>query len=142
MKAWQRSKRLGGYAALVLGVAGTALTGAGTAQAGVIPTWSAVVSWGGASNLTPAQVANSTGVVQVSAGGAHMLVLNADGTVWARGNNWFGQLGNGTETVSGTLIQVPRLTGVVQVSAGSFHSLALRSDGTVWEWGLWAPRIT
>ncbi|HEY2270402.1 MAG TPA: hypothetical protein VGI96_47840 [Streptosporangiaceae bacterium] len=139
MKAWQRSRRLGGYAVLVLGVAGTALTGAGTAQAGVIPARSAVVSWGGLGNLTPAQVASSTGAVQVSAGGAHMLVLNADGTVWARGNNWFGQLGNGTETVSGTLIHVPGLTGVVQVSAGSFHSLALRSDGTVWEWGLWGP---
>jgi alpha-tubulin suppressor-like RCC1 family protein len=137
MKAWQRSRRLGGYAALVLGLAGTALSGAGTAQAGVIPTRHAVVVWGGNSNFTPQQLANSAGVVQVSAGGAHSLVLSSDGTVWARGNNWFGQLGNGTDTASSTLIQVPGLTGVVQVSAGGFHSLALRSDGTVWEWGLW-----
>jgi regulator of chromosome condensation (RCC1) repeat-containing protein/Regulator of Chromosome Condensation (RCC1) repeat protein len=139
MKAWQRSRRLGGYAALVLGLAGTALSGAGTAQAGVVPTRHAVVVWGGDSNFTPQQLASSAGVVQVSAGGAHILVLKSDGTVWARGNNWFGQLGNGTDTASSTLIQVPGLTGVVQVSAGGFHSLALRSDGTVWEWGLWGP---
>ena len=139
MKASQRSRRLGGYAALVLGVAGTALTGAGTAQAGVIPTRAVVVSWGGNGAVNPAQLANSTGAVQTSGGGAHILVLKRDGTVWVQGNNWFGQLGNGTTTASGTLIQVPGLTGVVQVSAGSFHSLALRSDGTVWEWGLWGP---
>jgi alpha-tubulin suppressor-like RCC1 family protein len=139
MKALRRSRRLGGYAALVLGVAGTALTGASAARAGVIPTRPAVVSWGGINNLAPAQLANSTGVVQASAGGSHVLVLKSDGTVWAKGNNWFGQLGNGTSTASSTLIQVPGLAGVVQVSAGSFHSLALRSDGTVWEWGLWGP---
>jgi alpha-tubulin suppressor-like RCC1 family protein len=138
MKAWQRSRRLGGYAALILGVGGAAVAGAGTAQAGVIPVRHAVVDWGGISNLTPQQLVNSTGVIQVSAGGAHVLVLQPDGTVWARGNNWFGQLGNGTITASSTLIQVPGLTGVVQVSAGGFHSLALRSDGTVWQWGAWA----
>jgi alpha-tubulin suppressor-like RCC1 family protein len=140
MKALRRSSRLGGYAALVLGVAGAALTGAGTAHAGVVVhTRTAVVSWGGTDNLTPAQLVNSTGVVQASAGGAHDLVLKSDGTVWARGNNWFGQLGNGTTTASSTLSQVPGLAGVVQVSAGGFHSLALRSDGTVWQWGLWGP---
>jgi alpha-tubulin suppressor-like RCC1 family protein len=142
MQALRRSSRLarvGGYAALVLGVAGTAVTGAGSAQAGVIPTRHAVVAWGGNSNFTPQQLANSTGVVQASAGAAHSLVLSSDGTVWARGNNWFGQLGNGTNTASSTLIHVPGLTGVIQVSAGGFHSLALRSDGTVWEWGVWGP---
>jgi alpha-tubulin suppressor-like RCC1 family protein len=139
MKAWQRSRRLGGYAALILGVAGMALTGAGTAQAGVIPTRPAAVVWGSNNNLTPAQLASSTGVTQVSAGAMHLLVLQSDGTVWTRGNNWFGQLGNGTTIGSSTLIRVPGLAGVVQVSAGSFHSLALRSDGTVWQWGGWGP---
>ncbi|MGD0242090.1 MAG: hypothetical protein ABSB59_17410 [Streptosporangiaceae bacterium] len=139
MKAWQRSRRLGGYAVLILGLAGTALTGAGTAQAGVIPVRQAVVTWGGSGSLTPAQLASSAGVAEVSGGGLHILVLKSDGTVWAQGNNWGGQLGNGTTTASSTLIQVPGLTGVVQVSAGGLHSLALRSDGTVWEWGLWGP---
>ncbi len=68
MRALRRSRRLGGYAALVLGVGGTAPMGAGTAQAGVIPTRPAAVVWGSNNNLTPAQLANSTGVAQVSAG--------------------------------------------------------------------------
>jgi hypothetical protein len=76
MKALRRSRRLGGYAAVVLGVAGTALTGAGTARAGVFPARAAVASGGGASNLTPAQVANSTGVVRVSAGVGSSLAIH------------------------------------------------------------------
>lgn len=139
MKAWQRSRRLGGYAVLVLGVAGAAVAGAGTARAGVIPTRPAVMSWGGNGTPTPTQLAHSAGAVQTSAGGLHILVLQSSGTVWAQGNNWFGQLGNGTTTASATLVQVPGLTGVVQVAAGALHSLALRSDGTVWEWGTWGP---
>jgi alpha-tubulin suppressor-like RCC1 family protein len=71
----------------------------------------------------------------VSAGGLHSLALRSDGTVWAWGNNFFGQLGDGTYTSSNTPVQVPGLTGVIQVSADALHSLALRSDGTVWQWG-------
>ncbi len=74
----------------------------------------------------------------------HSLGLKSDGTVWAWGDNSFGQLGNGTYTGSSSPVQVkdPRnetgatpLTGIVSVSAGEFHSLALKSDGTVWAWG-------
>jgi alpha-tubulin suppressor-like RCC1 family protein len=137
MKAWQRSRRLGGYAALVLGVAGAALTGAGTAQAGVIPARLAVVFWGDNGNLIPQQMASSTGVVQASAGGAHSLVLSSDGTVRAWGGNDSGQLGDGTlgnhltpERVTG--IRAPSVTGI---SAGEKFAVAPGSDGSVWAWG-------
>ena len=74
-------------------------------------------------------------MAQVAAGGLHSLMLRSDGTVWAWGNNFFGQLGNGTVTSSSAPVQVSGLTGVVQVAAAAYHSLALRSDGTVWAWG-------
>lgn len=134
MKALWRSARLGGGAALVIGLAGTAVTGAPAAGAQVIPAQHAVMSWGG-NQVTPAQVGGTTGVVQVAAGGLHSLMLRSDRTVWAWGNNFFGQLGNGTTTSSSAPVQVSGLTGVVQVAAAGFHSLALRSDGTVWAWG-------
>ncbi|MCC7202339.1 MAG: hypothetical protein IT393_06750, partial [Nitrospirae bacterium] len=57
------------------------------------------------------------------------------GTVWAWGQNSFGQLGDGTETERHTPVQVIGLTGIVSVAAGDRHSLALKSDGTVWGWG-------
>jgi alpha-tubulin suppressor-like RCC1 family protein len=63
--------------------------------------------------------------------------LRSDGTVWAWGNNWQGQLGdNGTTPWRLTPFQVPGLSGVVAIAAGAHHSLALRSDGSVWAWGL------
>ena len=58
----------------------------------------------------------------------HVLVVNADGTVTAFGDNDLG----GCDVPAG-------LTGVVAVSAGDSISLALKSDGTVVEWGGQAP---
>jgi len=142
MKSWQRSRwlvRLMGCAALTIGLAGAAVAGSAPARALVIPpvaTRSVAASWGG-NIVAPTNLSGLTGVTQVSAGSLHSLALRSDGTVWAWGNNFYGQLGNGTATSSAYLtpVQVPGLTGIIQVSAGGLHSLALSSDGTVWEWG-------
>ena len=45
-------------------------------------------------NSTPIQVIDS-GVAQVAAGGSHSLFLKDDGSLWAMGYNYHGQLGNG-----------------------------------------------
>src|SRR6266446_10181 len=57
------------------------------------------------------------------------------GTVSAWGYNFYGQLGNGTNTDSNTPVQTSGLSGVTAIAGGLFHSLALKSDGTVWAWG-------
>ncbi|HYO66162.1 MAG TPA: hypothetical protein VEU33_08775 [Archangium sp.] len=46
--------------------------------------------------LTPVQVTGLTGVVAVATNSSHALALHTDGTVWAWGNNQYGQLGDGT----------------------------------------------
>jgi len=93
------------------------------------------------------------GVIQVAAAGAsgagatatgHTVALKADGTVWAWGQNFYGQLGDGTNG-SGTSKETPvqvkdeegmdTLQGVISVAAGAYHSVALKADGTVWAWG-------
>jgi hypothetical protein len=75
-----------------------------------------------------------TGVAAISAAYSHSLFLKTDGTVWASGANWSGQLGDGTTTYSrSTPIQV--MTGVAAVSAGGSHSLFRKTDGTVWASG-------
>jgi alpha-tubulin suppressor-like RCC1 family protein len=87
-----------------------------------------------------------TGIASISAGGAHSLALQSDGTVWAWGYNYYGQLGNGSfggESNMGSNLPVQVkdpagtgvLIGIVSVSAGADHSLALHSTGTVFAWG-------
>jgi RHS repeat-associated protein len=70
-----------------------------------------------------------------AAGYAHTLAVRADGTVWAWGSDYYGQLGNGTTGGTSTSpVQVPGLA--TAVAAGYGHSVALRTDGTVAGWGL------
>jgi alpha-tubulin suppressor-like RCC1 family protein len=61
--------------------------------------------------------------------------LKNDGTVWAFGDNTYGQLGNGTNTGSMMPVKVPSLTGVVYIACGTYFSFAVKNDGTVWGWG-------
>ncbi len=65
----------------------------------------------------------------------HVLALRGDGTVWAWGQNDYGQLGNGTTDFSRTAVQVQGLDSVVAISAGTSSSMALKADGSVWVWG-------
>ncbi|GEM_PF-727460 len=78
-------------------------------------------------------------VAAVAGGAAYSLAVKSDGTVWAWGYNYFGQLGDGTRTDRATPVRVQNLTGVVEVACGGQHSLARKGDGTVWAWGenLW-----
>ena len=76
----------------------------------------------------------------IAGGSAHSLALKADGTVWAWGYNYYGQLGNtGVGTQSTTPVAVQGLPALprkaVAVAAGYNHSLALLDDGTVYAWG-------
>ncbi len=99
-----------------------------------------------ANQHTPVQVKDPsdltgflTGVVQVAAGDLYSMALKSDGTVWAWGYNYSGQLGDGTYIGKTVPVQVKGssgyLGGVVAIAAGGSHSVALRSDGTVWTWG-------
>jgi alpha-tubulin suppressor-like RCC1 family protein len=83
------------------------------------------------------QVSNLSGVTAIAGGFFHSLALKNDGTVWAWGANYAGQLGDGTTVDRSTPVQVLSLSGVTAIATGSTadHSLALKNDGTVWAWG-------
>jgi alpha-tubulin suppressor-like RCC1 family protein len=85
------------------------------------------------SNSSNADQNNSSSVL--AAGRSHIVTLTSDGTVWSTGNNYYGQLGNGTTTDSNTLVQANGLSGVIAVAGGYDFSAALKNDGTVWAWG-------
>lgn len=87
---------------------------------------------------TPTQ-AVITGVSAVAGGEEHTLALKNDGTVWAWGDNEYGQLGNGTKIASNVPIQVSNLSSIKMISAGDWNSIAIREGETAWMWGdnLW-----
>jgi len=70
-----------------------------------------------------------------AAGNRLSLALKSDGTVWAWGQDWFGQLGPGATGDNSIPVLVSGLTGVIAIAGGYGQSLALRNDGTVWAWG-------
>jgi alpha-tubulin suppressor-like RCC1 family protein len=91
----------------------------------------------GASTLQRAAL-NIDRPTAVSAGLQHSLALDADGSVWAWGDNSYGLLGLGPEIPWQAITRpakVVDLLDVIAISAGGNHSLALRVDGTVWAWG-------
>jgi len=90
----------------------------------------------GTGSLFPVQVTGLTGVTAISAGNNHTLALKSDGTVWTWGDNFTGQLGNGTSgNISPTAVQVAGLTGITAIAAGNTFSIALTSGGTIYAWG-------
>jgi alpha-tubulin suppressor-like RCC1 family protein len=82
-----------------------------------------------------ASAAKFTTVPTAAAGYYHSLVLKSNGTVFAWGNNEYGQLGDGTNAHKNTPVQVAGLSNVAALAGGFYHSLALDKDGAVWAWG-------
>ena len=71
----------------------------------------------------------------VAAGMAHSLYVTSDGKLWAMGNNYYGQLGDGTTTSRSTPVRVSTSTNVIAVAAGDMHSLYVTSDSKLWAMG-------
>jgi alpha-tubulin suppressor-like RCC1 family protein len=73
--------------------------------------------------------------VTIAAGQDHTIALKSDGTLWAWGFNFLGQLGDGTNTDRNCPVQIGTDTDWVAIAAGDNHTIALKSDGTLWAWG-------
>lgn len=83
----------------------------------------------------------------IRGGMAHTVTLASDGTMWAYGYNYYGELGNGQSGLNQqTNDLIPNhvlgvggtglLSGISSVSAGGNDSIAVGSNGFVYDWGL------
>ena len=72
---------------------------------------------------------------QISAGNHHSLAIKTDGTLWAWGNNAYGQLGDGTSISKMYPTQIGTATNWSQITCMNDHNLAIKTDGTLWAWG-------
>ena len=78
----------------------------------------------------------------IASGENFTVALKSDGSVWAWGDNTYGQLGNGNfESTQGPIPVLAvdgkkNLSGVFKIAAGKYHALAMTSDGAVLAWGL------
>lgn len=81
-------------------------------------------------------------------GGGHFLVVKADGSLWAWGENNCGQVGDGTTSDRTSPVRVGgdrdwvavaagggHNVGLLPTMIGSGHSLGLKVDGSLWAWG-------
>jgi alpha-tubulin suppressor-like RCC1 family protein len=106
-----------------------------------------VMCWGGNSDnqlgdgtylskTTPVAPYDLSGVAAISAGNSHtcaLLLVSGDVKCW--GANEFGQLGNGTTTLTTTPVNVSDLSGVISITAGGNHTCALLVTDNVKCWG-------
>ena len=91
----------------------------------------------------PVQVTAITDATAITTGSDHSCALHQDGAITCWGNNWNGQLGNGTRTVSLTddstapsgPVRVNGITDATFITAGLYHSCALHQTGTISCWG-------
>ncbi|MCL2503757.1 MAG: cell wall-binding repeat-containing protein, partial [Coriobacteriia bacterium] len=63
------------------------------------------------------------------------LAIKNDGSLWAWGANYFGQLGDGTTVNKSIPTCIGSAADWKAVSAGEFYSLAIKADGSLWAWG-------
>jgi len=111
-------------------------------QDGTIWTWGNNINGrlgiGGGSIIisNPVQIGSDNNWETISAGGEHTLGIKLDGTLWAWGNNFYGQLGDGTFNSKNIPVKIGIDNNWKTISAGDGHCLAVKTDGTLWAWGL------
>ena len=89
-------------------------------------------------------------IIAVSAGEGHSMALDVNGYVYTWGDNYYGQLGDGSTDQNLAPVKVVGedrnhngaheenegyLENIVAISAGYWHSLAIDANGTIWTWG-------
>ena len=91
----------------------------------------------------PVQITSIANIKTFSAAAPnHALAVKTDGSLWAWGSNYVGQLGNGTNQMLPVPTQIGSSTDWKFASAGVNYSMAIKNDGSLWHWGNYTIRTT
>jgi alpha-tubulin suppressor-like RCC1 family protein len=100
--------------------------------------WNLVRIWLVFCTMLQALTSGAQTVTKISAEWEHSLFLKSNGSLWATGYNYFGQLGDGTYGGTYAMTNFPEqivASNVTAIAAGYDHSLFLKSDGSLWAMG-------
>lgn len=93
----------------------------------------------GNDNYSPRQIGNDVNWLSVSTGRDFSIALKKDGTIWSCGQNYYGQLGNGTNSFNSSTdfnwTQMGNSNNWKTISTGDYFTIGLKNDGTLWAWG-------
>lgn len=99
------------------------------------------MSGNGSPSKTPQLTWVMNNVKDVQLGMDNQIILKEDGSAWVRGNNRWGQIGNGTsieEDYKNDTVNIPYnvLNNVDKVYAGDDMHAAIDKNGDLWTWGV------
>jgi alpha-tubulin suppressor-like RCC1 family protein len=117
-----------------LGVA-TVESGLVTAVAEGAATITATTLSGGFSATCTVTVERAASPTPLAAGWNHSVGVKANGDLWAWGDNYYGQLGDGSMDERLTPVQVANDAGDWASLACHDHTVAVKADGSLWAWG-------
>jgi alpha-tubulin suppressor-like RCC1 family protein len=90
---------------------------------------------------SPVQVGTLSVWTQISCGSGpgnlygFSMAVQSNGTLWAWGNDGYGQLGLNTSANYSSPVQVGALSTWTNILCGYYNALAVQNNGTLWTWG-------
>lgn len=85
--------------------------------------------------LTPVKVVGLSDAKAITTGSEHSCALVTSGQVFCWGDNWGGELGDGTFEDRPTPVAVSGISDAVAIAAGGYSTCAVLADSTVRCWG-------
>lgn len=93
------------------------------------------VDGGVATSSDPVSVLGDHACASLSAAQFHTCGLAAVGEVYCWGDNFYGQLGDGTRTDPGQPVRVTTSLRFVDITTGRYHTCGVTADGAAYCWG-------